>query len=100
MPSEVGNGQLRGLLAWYTRITEDIAHGRLGVNDRLSEDAPSDRYGVSRTPIREDLTRLEQDGMITRRGAMAKLRVRTAEEINDTCRARTWLERAIAQDAA
>jgi DNA-binding GntR family transcriptional regulator len=55
---------------------------------------------VSRTPIREALTRLEQDGMIIRQGAMAKIRVRTAEEINDIYRARTWLERAIAEDAA
>ncbi|WP_162253243.1 GntR family transcriptional regulator [Mycobacterium sp. Root135] len=87
-------------MALYHQLSEDILHGRLGVNDRLSENALSERYGVSRTPIREALTRLEQDGMIVRQGSMARIRVRTAEEINDIYRARTWLERAIAQDAA
>lgn len=99
MPSEV-NERLGGSLALYNQISEDIVQGRLGVNDRLSENALSDRYGVSRTPIREALTRLEQDGMIIRQGAMAKIRLRTPEEINDIYRARTWLERAIAEDAA
>jgi DNA-binding GntR family transcriptional regulator len=100
MSSEVGNERTGGSLALYAQISEDIVQGRLGVNDRLSENALSDRYGVSRTPIREALTRLEQDGMIVRQGAMAKIRLRTPEEINDIYRARTWLERAIAEDAA
>jgi DNA-binding GntR family transcriptional regulator len=100
MPEGAGTAQAIGSLALYTQMAEDILHGRLSARDRLSEKALSDRYGVSRTPIREALTRLEQDGMIIRQGAMARMRIRTAEEINDIYRARTWLERAIAQDAA
>ncbi|MWA07029.1 FCD domain-containing protein [Actinomadura sp. LD22] len=84
----------------HLRICDDLLTGRLTERDRLSENALSARYGVSRTPVREALVRLEQDGLIERNGATARLRIRTAEEINDIYRARAWLEQAIAEDAA
>ncbi|WP_246339366.1 GntR family transcriptional regulator [Amycolatopsis endophytica] len=84
----------------HDRICEDLLSGRLTADDRLSEHALSARYGVSRTPVREALVRLEQDGLIERNGTTARLRTRTPEEINDIYRARTWLEQAIAEDAA
>ena len=86
--------------ALHSRIRDDLVHGRLTAGDRLSEHALSARYGVSRTPVREALVRLEQDGLIVRNGATARLRTRSAEEIDDIYRARAWLEQAIAQDAA
>jgi DNA-binding GntR family transcriptional regulator len=100
MSSTAAEERLGGSSALYMRMREDIVLGKLGVGDRLSENALSDRYGVSRTPVREALARLEHDGMIVRQGAMARIRVRSPEEINDIYRARTWLERAIAEDAA
>jgi DNA-binding GntR family transcriptional regulator len=90
-------GQDRGL---HARVRDDLLAGRLTPEDRLSEQALSVRYGVSRTPVREALVRLEQDGLIIRNGATARLRTRTAEEINDVYRARAWIEQAIAEDAA
>jgi DNA-binding GntR family transcriptional regulator len=84
----------------FTRLRDDLLEGRLGVEPQLSENALSARYGVSRTPVRESLLRLEQDGLIERNGSTARLRKRSAEEINDIYRARTWIERAIASDAA
>ena len=84
----------------FTRLRDDLLEGRLGVDPQLSENALSARYGVSRTPVRESLLRLEQDGLIERNGSTARLRKRSAEEINDIYRARTWIERAIASDAA
>lgn len=84
----------------HARIRADLLAGHLTAEDRLSEQALSARYGVSRTPVREALVRLEQDGLIVRNGATARLRTRTAEEINDVYRARAWIEQAIAEDAA
>jgi DNA-binding GntR family transcriptional regulator len=84
----------------YTRLRDDLLGGRLDDVAQLSENALSARYGVSRTPVRESLLRLEQDGLIERNGSTARLRRRSAEEINDIYRARTWIERAIASDAA
>ena len=42
----------------HARIRDDLLAGRLTAEDRLSEQALSDRYGVSRTPVREALVRL------------------------------------------
>ena len=84
----------------FTRMRDDLLEGRLGDDPQLSENALSARYGVSRTPVRESLLRLEQDGLIERNGSTARLRRRSAEEVNDIYRARTWIERAIASDAA
>ena len=67
----------------HARIREDLLTGRLTAEDRLSEQALSDRYGVSRTPVREALVRLEQDGLIVRNGTTARLRTRTAAAMND-----------------
>ncbi|MFF7476935.1 FCD domain-containing protein [Streptomyces sp. NPDC008092] len=95
--SSRGDGALPPL---HARICEDLLAGRLTAEDRLSEHALSARYGVSRTPVREALVRLEQDGLIERNGATARLRVRTPDEINDLYRARISLEQMIAEDAA
>jgi DNA-binding GntR family transcriptional regulator len=84
----------------YERLRDDLVAGRLGEPPVLGEHALSARYGVSRTPVREALVRLEQDGLVERDGRTARHRTRSAEAINDIYRARTWLERAIASDAA
>jgi DNA-binding GntR family transcriptional regulator len=95
-----GAGREGARRSLHLRICDDLLTGRLSTEDRLSEHALSARYGVSRTPVREALVRLEQDGLIERNGSTARLRTRTAEEINDIYRARAWLEQAIAEDAA
>ena len=50
-------------------LREDIVSGRLPPGDRLTEAAVMERTGVSRTPVREGLRRLEAEGLvITYRG--------------------------------
>lgn len=46
-------------------LQEDIAAGEWGPGDRLIERDLCERYGVSRTVIRESLRRVEADGLIT-----------------------------------
>lgn len=48
----------------YTAIRNDITHFVFRPGERLVETTLSERYGVSRTPIREALRRLEQEGLI------------------------------------
>jgi DNA-binding GntR family transcriptional regulator len=48
----------------HQRIRDDLLHGLLTAEDRLSEQALSRRYGVSRTPIREALGRLRDDRLV------------------------------------
>lgn len=45
------------------RILDDIREGRLVPGDKLTTETLAARYHVSRTPVREALIRLEQDGL-------------------------------------
>ena len=48
----------------YTRLRELIVSGRLSPGSRIIETDVADRLGVSRTPVRAALQRLEQEGYI------------------------------------
>lgn len=52
----------------YERLRELIVQGRLAPGSRVIESDVADRLGVSRTPIRASLQRLEQEGFILRGG--------------------------------
>lgn len=52
----------------YTLILEAIDGGIYRPGDRLVESELADRFGVSRTPVREALQRLETQSMLTRDG--------------------------------
>jgi DNA-binding GntR family transcriptional regulator len=50
----------------YRQLKQGIADGDIGAGSRLSEPELAVRFGVSRSPIREALLRLEQDGFVVR----------------------------------
>jgi len=52
----------------YSLILEAIEEGQFKPGDRLVESELAERLGVSRTPIREALQRLETQGVLTRDG--------------------------------
>jgi DNA-binding GntR family transcriptional regulator len=56
----------------HDELRADILGGRCGPGLRLREEEIAERFGVSRTPVREALRRLEADGLVLvtpRRGA-------------------------------
>ena len=55
---------LRGQFV-YGEVRDDIRSGRLLPGDRLRETEIAERMGVSRTPVREALKRLESDGLVS-----------------------------------
>jgi DNA-binding GntR family transcriptional regulator len=59
-------GSLSGDIA--KRLEEDILRGRVRPGHRLDERELSERYGVSRTPVREALQRLSASGLAVARG--------------------------------
>jgi DNA-binding GntR family transcriptional regulator len=52
----------------YERLTEALLSGELSPGDRLVQDDLALRLGVSRTPLREALQRLEREGIIRAAG--------------------------------
>jgi DNA-binding GntR family transcriptional regulator len=48
----------------YERLTEALLSGELSPGDRLVQDALAVRLGISRTPLREALQRMEREGTI------------------------------------
>ena len=83
----------------YQVLRDDIVAGRLR-EQTLSEEALAERLSVSRTPVREALRRLEQDGLVHKEGRRFVVRARTPEEISEMYEVREVLEAAAARAAA
>lgn len=49
----------------YSRLKDDIFNFRLLAGERFTESEMAQRYGVSRTPLRDALYRLEREGYLT-----------------------------------
>ncbi|WP_410871028.1 GntR family transcriptional regulator [Nocardia sp. A7] len=50
----------------YDELRRDLATGELAPTERLRAERLAERYGVSRTPVREALARLQADGLVQR----------------------------------
>lgn len=77
----------------YRRIREFIIEGGMDDRERLTEEFLATQLGISKSPIREALTRLETEGLLRiepRRGAY--LRKYTAKEAEDLYDLREALE--------
>lgn len=84
----------------YDMIKQAILDGELPPGETLVETALAEWCGVSRTPIREALTRLEQDGVVVRSDRGMEVRNRSPEEILDIYETRLVLEATAGRMAA
>ncbi len=84
----------------YAELRRDVLDGTFAPDDVLVEAALAARYGVSRTPVREALARLEQDGLLERAPRGYRVRSGTPEDVLDIYDARTALEGVAAASAA
>ncbi|GAB3061737.1 GntR family transcriptional regulator [Intrasporangium mesophilum] len=87
-------------VAPYEMLKQAILSGALEPGEPLVETALAAWCGVSRTPIREALRRLQQDELIERSSRGFTVRTRSPEEILDVYSVRTVLEATAAGMAA
>jgi DNA-binding GntR family transcriptional regulator len=79
--------------AVHQRLKESIVRGEIAAGAKLLETQLAQKLGVSRTPLREAINRLEQDGfveIIPRRGAFVK--TQSLQEILENLELREVLE--------
>ncbi|SEM75832.1 transcriptional regulator, GntR family [Pseudorhodobacter antarcticus] len=84
----------------YTMILEAIDAGVYKPGDRLVESELADRFGVSRTPVREALQRLETQSMLTRDGRSLIVASLDHNQLAELYAVRTELEGLAARLAA
>lgn len=77
----------------YRILKEKILSGHFQPNKRLVEESLADLLGVSRTPIREALHKLELEGLVKKKGARGFcVPEETAEEMSELFEIRAVLE--------
>jgi len=85
----------------YCALREQIATGELDPGQRLTERSLADALGVSATPIREALRRLEQEGLIERTNQRTLSVVAHSDQVlRELLFARVVLRAALARFAA
>jgi DNA-binding GntR family transcriptional regulator len=85
----------------YDQIRQAIIEGRYAAGQRLIEQRLAAEFGLSRTPVREAVRRLEAEGMVvTERNRGATVRPITATEIADSYELRSRLEGLAVERAA
>lgn len=84
----------------YERLRAEIVGGRIAPGTVLLETVLSERLGVSRTPVREALGRLAQEGVLERVRRGYRVRMRGPKEVLEIYEARIALESTCAAAAA
>ena len=83
----------------YEAVKHDLITFSYKPGERLVEEALSERYGVSRTPIREALRRLEQEQLVIARQGARYVPHFDVAEFEDIYRVRAAIERLAAEQA-
>lgn len=102
-PSDDTNGRRLGRQSAeqvYTRLKQAISIGEIPSEAPLVEATLAERYSVSRTPIRQALLALEQDGLVVRDGRSLRIRKQDTAEIIELYEIRGMLEEHAARLAA
>jgi DNA-binding GntR family transcriptional regulator len=84
----------------YERLKDDILQAVLAPGTRLVETQLAERYRVSRTPVREALSQLGNEGLVERTDRGMRVRQPAPEEMFELYEVREILETAAARLAA
>ncbi|MFT4136433.1 GntR family transcriptional regulator [Microbacterium sp.] len=99
MPTKVDRGTETSADFTHSRLRDSILSGDLRPNQRLIEEELAAELGVSRTPVREALLRLRQEGLVVRRKGWT-VRDHHPAEVLEFLEARGELEAVTARLAA
>lgn len=92
LPADQGGGRSLGQRA-YQDLREAIEVGRLKPGDRVSVNALAENMKLSRTPVREAISWLETDGLITHEPALGRVVARMDHQmVNELTTIRIVLE--------
>ncbi|TBH17482.1 GntR family transcriptional regulator [Thermus thermamylovorans] len=87
--------------AVYRHLKDLLLSGRFAPGERLSEPLLAQELGVSRTPVREALMRLAEEGLVELvPGKGARVRAFSPEEVEEVYGVRALLEGEAAREAA
>lgn len=84
----------------HALLRQKILAGEYGPGETLQEVRTAEMLRVSRTPVREALRQLEQEGLLVAQGTERAVRSLTREEFVELYTCRTALERLVAERAA
>jgi DNA-binding GntR family transcriptional regulator len=84
----------------YEELRAAIISGQIPPNSRIVETEISQRYDVSRTPVRQALQRLKQAGLLRESARALVVSEFSTEELKEFCAVRDELESLAAQLAA
>ena len=84
----------------YDRLRQDIAKGRLEPGKKLSEQGLAEALGVSRTPVREALSQLMNDGLLIGLGRGYTIPDLSPQDVEHIYEMRLLIEPEIARQAA
>ncbi len=76
----------------YRRLRQLLMDGAIPPTERLAEEALAERFQVSRTPVREALTRLQVDGLVERRDGGLYLHVPSFDSVAELYELRITVE--------
>jgi DNA-binding GntR family transcriptional regulator len=77
----------------YDRMRRDITAQRLSPGSVLHEATLGERYEASRTPVREALFRLQQEGFLVRIGRQLRVKEFTFQDVEELYQLREGLEK-------
>lgn len=100
MPIKPSSARSPGLDT-YQKIVAEIRNGALVPGDRLTETELANRFGISRTPVREAIRQMEADGLVTHTPRIGTtLRKLDYSEVSELYDMRAVLESTAARFAA